>query len=179
MALIFPLEHAYFVRWTIIGIFILELYSVISKNLFYNSDSYNTSGGPVIILGYAFFLIVGTILVHWSLALIIILQWLTRFRKGKNEDDSKRSKIYLALFLLTFILTGYAAPWFVKLFPIPHEFFFQDPEWYTRDEPQDYPQMLLVWGILYFTSLAITEAVLFFKQNRKLVKTVVSKKRVY
>lgn len=172
-ALLFPLVNVNFVRWSAGLFMLLELYSILMTRTKQHRFLFqkNRPGAEwIIFLGYGLFLLCAGVLIHWSLPIIILIRLGVQQFAKKNNVEEPRVLIPLGLWFLAILIALYASSLLVHLFPIPSAFFESDPEWLKREKPEDYPQVELMWGILYFTFIALAEIFLFWRRSLGLIR---------
>lgn len=184
-AFLSPSRYADFVLRTGMLIFLIEFLSVHSSGMAFGVRKREGKGGSrqfvlrvkgpgggilqrnpkftLIGLYSTFVVTFALIFQNWFLPLYFFVSLLAKFFGAKGRTSNLRVGLPLLLFLGTTFFTVFFGGFLAKLFPIPP---------YVLGERLpgssglfvDTPQTFLVWGILYFFLMSISEVFLFAKE---------------
>lgn len=187
-ALLSPLEHADFIKNTSILIFLIEFLSIHSSGFamgMANQEKKPEERDPrirmytnvkgigvgemsplktkLLLLVVYGVLVLGFSLAvrNWILPLIFFAGFIAKFfgQRASNSSGPERFAISTILLIFLTILTTLFSSFWGILFPFPSEVRpFGSGTWV------DYPQDLMLWGVLYYFSLAVIDVAFYFKR---------------
>lgn len=112
-----------------------------------------------------FVLAIGLVFKNYYIPFYFFISVLTKFFGKKAAKDNVQVGLPIFLFLAATFISLISTPILVKIFPISDQI-LQNRVPGSSGHFVDFPQSLMVWGIVYFISLSIMEVVLFLRQFR-------------
>lgn len=190
-ALLSPLEHAEFIKNTSILIFLIEFLSIHSSGFamgFSNQEKKPEERDPrikfyavgkgvgemspfktkLLLIGIYSAMVIGFgfSVGNWTLPFIFFISLIAKFFGQRASDSSGPERFGISVILLIFltILTTLFSSFWGILFPFPSEVRpFGSGTWV------DYPQDVVLWGVLYYFSLAVIDVAFYFKREKNIV----------
>lgn len=177
-ALLAPLNHVAFIHQTFLLIFVeaLSIHASIALNNI--RAGHPEAGAPqspfgVVVLFAAIAMLLGYAFGNYALLLFFIVGLGAKALANKAAPPESKLVANLPFFVLFFSMlsTIPLAPVFQSRFPFPAEFYTRKVEGMMEELANILPYNshdYLAWGVVYFSLLAILEAVLFWRKKRKL-----------
>ncbi|MBI5135479.1 hypothetical protein HZA86_04590 [Candidatus Uhrbacteria bacterium] len=161
-ALLWPSDHALFIQKTAGALYFFEFFSIHSSGFFFHpGGEFRRQWKGIALIGfYSIFALAFSVVFHdrW-LFLYFFLSLFSKFASTKvSEKDYRKTMITIIPFIgWTFFCMVFTAWLWALLFPFPPD--NSTPQWVGG------PQSVLVWGALYFVTLAVMEihTILFSK----------------
>lgn len=172
IALLNPIAHVNFIVQTGLWLFLVEFFSIFVSG--FGERSIRFRFANILSTAFMFAIAFGWLFLgNIYLPLIFLGSTLAKIF-GQQATSGESYRIYaIPLFLGSTLAVSMIGPEFwVNLFPFPENFSqFQPADWAKRIESGEIsgefverPQTMLVWGIIYFTLVAVIEFALFKKR---------------
>ena len=107
----------------------------------------------------------GLMFKNWYVPFYFFISLITKFFGNKAFPKESRIGLPVLCFIGATLVAVFALPIFVKIFPIPTEL-FQHKIPGSSGLFVDFPQAVMVWGIVYFFCLSLAEVIFFLKDMR-------------
>lgn len=103
---------------------------------------------------------------NWYVPIYFFISLMTKFFGKKALQDDSSAGLPILLFIASTFIAVFISPFLPKVFPFPQGLFqYRMPG--SNGLFVNHPQILVVWGIIYFLSVSIAEIILFLKKLHK------------
>ncbi len=171
LALMFPSENVKFIFDTAVVLFLVEFLTIVFSFYFTKPTKTRKERRQlflILILASICIVFIGIASQTLIPPIFFVISLFSKFSQNKASENPHILVFYIVLVLLTVSAAALTESFWVSTFPIDQEIVLENVPITTSSKRMLPPQVLLAWGVLYYTTLLVINVVYFLRKNRKI-----------